>query len=75
MAAETVGQDYRYLGPCHTPAEVAALVEAARREEREACAEAARCVPIPEDCCAFEAHGRISAALEACMRIRARGDA
>jgi hypothetical protein len=27
----------RYLGPCHTPAEVAALVEAARREEREAC--------------------------------------
>ncbi len=28
----------RYLGPCHTPAEVAALVEAARREEREACA-------------------------------------
>lgn len=27
-----------YLGPCHTPAEVAALVEAARREEREACA-------------------------------------
>ena len=26
-----------YLGPCHTPAELAALVEAARREEREAC--------------------------------------
>jgi hypothetical protein len=25
-----------YLGPCHTPAEVAALVEAARREERKA---------------------------------------
>ena len=65
----------RYLGPCHTPAEVAALVEAARREEREANAEAARCVPIPEDACAAEAHGRISAALEACMRIRARGDA
>jgi hypothetical protein len=92
----------RYIGPCHTPAEVAALtewrdeppggiskggvlylspervaaqVEAARREEREACAEAARCVPIPEDACAAEAHGRISAALEACMRIRARGDA
>jgi uncharacterized protein YdbL (DUF1318 family) len=25
-----------YLGPCHTPAEVAALIEAARQEEREA---------------------------------------
>jgi hypothetical protein len=36
----------RYLGPCHTPAEVAALVEAARREgeatEREACIAACR---------------------------------
>jgi hypothetical protein len=30
--------ELRYLGPCHTPAEVSALVEAARREEREACA-------------------------------------
>jgi hypothetical protein len=29
---------FRYLGPCLTPAEVAALVEQARREEREACA-------------------------------------
>ncbi len=28
---------FDYLGPCHTPAEVATLVEAARREEREAC--------------------------------------
>jgi hypothetical protein len=59
----------------YTEAEVAAQVEAVRREEREACAVAARCVPIPEDACAAEAHGRISAALEACMRIRARGDA
>lgn len=66
---------FGYLGPCLTPSEVAALVEAARRDEREACAEAARCVPIPEDCSAVEAHGRISAALEACIRIRARGDA
>jgi hypothetical protein len=31
-----VAAQYRYLGPCHTPAEVAALAEAARREEREA---------------------------------------
>ena len=29
---------YDYLGPCHTPDEVAALIEAERREEREACA-------------------------------------
>jgi hypothetical protein len=66
---------FRYIGPCLLPSEVAAQVEAARRDEREACAEAARCVPIPEDACAAEAHGRISAALEACVRIRARGDA
>jgi hypothetical protein len=26
---------FTYLGPCHTPVEVAALIEAARREERE----------------------------------------
>jgi hypothetical protein len=30
--------EWHYLGPCHTPAEVAAQVEAARREEREAIA-------------------------------------
>ncbi len=29
---------FRYIGPCLTPAEVAALVEQARREERDACA-------------------------------------
>jgi hypothetical protein len=32
-----------YLGPCQTPAEVAAQVEAARRDEREACAQAIEC--------------------------------
>lgn len=40
---EAFADDNDYLGPCLTPAEVAALVEAARRksaaEEREACAE------------------------------------
>jgi len=37
LPAELVGKYIlHYLGPCHTPAEVAALVEAARREEREA---------------------------------------
>jgi hypothetical protein len=34
---EDVARYFDYLGPCQTPAEVAALVEAARREEREAC--------------------------------------
>jgi hypothetical protein len=37
-ALEATKAGWRYLGPCHTPAEVFALVEAARREEREACA-------------------------------------
>ncbi len=32
------GRDCDYLGPCLTPAEVAALVEQERREEREAAA-------------------------------------
>lgn len=66
---------YRYAGPCLTPAEhAAALADAraqGRREGLEEAAEVARCVPIPEDCCAAGAHGRISAALEAAMRIRA----
>ncbi len=37
---------FNYLGPCLLPAEVAALVEAARREEREACAEMVRVWPV-----------------------------
>ena len=36
--ANVAAEMWHYLGPCHTPAEVAALIEAARREEREACA-------------------------------------
>jgi hypothetical protein len=35
-------EDCSYIGPCLTPAEVASLVENARREEREAAAEAGR---------------------------------
>lgn len=69
-----VGGDERgwiYAGPCLTPAEVEAREAAARLEGIEAAAEVARCVPIPEDCCHNEAHGRLSAALEAAMRIRA----
>jgi len=30
---EDMARQFDYLGPCHTPAEVAALIEAARREE------------------------------------------
>jgi hypothetical protein len=35
---EEAAEDHAGCEPCHTPAEVAALVEQARREEREACA-------------------------------------
>lgn len=41
FASEAANADWRYLGPCLLPAEVASLVEAARREaaaqEREDC--------------------------------------
>jgi hypothetical protein len=35
LARDAANSDWQYVGPCHTPAEVAALVEAARREERD----------------------------------------
>jgi hypothetical protein len=41
FAQHCAEQGYRYLGPICTPDEVAALVETARREEREACAKVA----------------------------------
>ena len=60
---------FTYIAPCHTPAEVAALVEAARREgaakEREACAKIVDCGCETWDCLLDE---RAAA-------IRARGDA
>lgn len=72
---EIMREGWRYLGPCLTPSEVTQRTQAASAAAwmaaREAGAEAARCVPIPEEASASEAHGRISAALEACMRIRA----
>lgn len=44
---------YRYLGPCHTPAEVSALVAAARREgaaaEREAAARHLENWPVEDE--------------------------
>jgi hypothetical protein len=46
-SAKNAGQNQKYLGPCHTPAEVAALVGAARREEREACASLSVRVEVP----------------------------
>ena len=61
-----------YLGPCHTPAEVAALVEAARRdafaEARDAASDATQgAVEEMSEC------SRIKQAVDAA--IRARGDA
>jgi hypothetical protein len=78
---------YVYEGLIHTPAEVSALVEAARREEREACAAVVDC-----GCDNREAvlarlesqgekrasylctHGDVCCAIQAAA-IRARGDA
>jgi hypothetical protein len=69
-----------YRGPCHTPSEVAARIEAARREEREACAAAAdNCwgelprypyEPDPSPDFAWDA-----ACMDIAAAIRARGDA
>lgn len=55
----------RIDGPCHTPAEVAAQVEAARREEREACARHLENWPVEDE--------RMTAD-ECAAAIRARGD-
>jgi hypothetical protein len=38
LARDAAGRGWQYVGPCFAPAEVAALIEAVRREEREACA-------------------------------------
>ena len=69
----------RYLGPCHTPAEVAALVEAARREEREANISACRkAVPRAHTYASENAdiYRAGDAARDMCIAaIRARGDA
>ncbi len=66
---------YEYAGPCLTPAEVAALVEAARREEREACAalceEGASLCPDDQDFNVGFANG----CLDSARSIRARGAA
>jgi hypothetical protein len=67
-----------YIAAAHPAAVLALLDEAerltaalatARADALREAAERARCVPIPDDASAEEAHGRISAALEATMRI------
>jgi hypothetical protein len=71
-SAKNAGRNQEYLGPCHTPAEVAA----ARREEREACA--AVCEDVRnqpgEDTAIAAGVWRITAR-ECRDRIRARGGA
>jgi hypothetical protein len=71
-----------YLAPCHTPSEVAAQIEAARREERKACARVADThgKPVPyarvfthEE--ALRAEGYEDAGHDIAAAIRARGDA
>lgn len=67
---------WRYLGPCLTPAEIAAQVEAARREEREACAATAEREMRELFGDADEYQQGWNAGLEAgAAAIRARGDA
>lgn len=60
----------------YTPAEVAAREAAAEARGREAglreAAGIARRVPIPGECSAAEAHGRMTGALAACEAILAR---
>jgi hypothetical protein len=70
---EDAGPEWRYLGPCHTPAEVAALVEAVRRDEREAWA-----TIVAELAAEAAAEGAVIAPdglLALVAAIRARGDA
>jgi hypothetical protein len=65
-----------YLGPCLTPAEVSALVEAARRDEREACAEACMKRARAWESDPFERAGAYRNEAECCAAaIRAPGDA
>ena len=77
-ALEATKAGWLYVGPCHTPAEVAALIEAARREEREACAEEAIAAGSRHEHLAHKMGWTptIQGALKAVVfSIRARGDA
>jgi hypothetical protein len=76
MLPDWIGTHHDLIGPCYTPAEVAALVKAARREEREACEHAAENVA---DGVLFGhqhpqwKHGYVEGAYAASEAIRGRG--
>ena len=74
LACDAANWGWQYVGPCHTPAEVAALVEAARRDgEIGAFAAGARSMRTTiEIAISQAARGEEEAIAE---RIRARGDA
>jgi hypothetical protein len=80
-ALEATKAGWRYLGPCHTPTEGAALVEAARREEREACAEVcdergeAETQTLNDGSQHYRPHADRREAQRCAAAIRARGDA
>lgn len=62
---------WRYLGPCLTPADLAAERAAAAEAMREAAADCARLLLLPDDCGPAEAHGRFQQAIATCEAIRA----
>ena len=66
LAGDRQASCYTYLGPCRTPSEVAARIEAARREEREENAKLAERIISPWS---------LAASDELAAAIRARGDA
>jgi hypothetical protein len=77
---EDMARQFDYLGPCHTPAEVAALVEAARREERREEREACAQVVLRGQTVLLAGIGPVDGypwdtAAKAAAAIRARGDA
>ena len=76
LARDAAGWGWQYVGPCHTPDEVAALIEAVRREEREACARVADHEMRDLFGDADDYQQGWNAGIEAAAsRIRARGDA
>jgi hypothetical protein len=80
LARDAAGWGWQYVGPCHTPAEVADLIEAALREEREACASVSVRVEVPAGAETWSPLAAWEEALIAFNKafraaIRARGDA
>lgn len=79
-ARNAAGWGWQYVGPCHTPDEVAALIEAARREEREACVSVDVRVEVPPGAETWtpleaweEALTVLNEAFRAAIRRRGRG--